>query len=220
MRGARAAARAPCAARHVGLQGGGHPWRLVAPQQVDDRVDADRPSDEGEGRDECPLLGCRGPTIAPSRYISTGPSTRSSTGNPGGAPRPGSGPTCARRGSKCAPSRSQVLDRTLTVSDSPPVRGAHHDRLDHFDRPVRRPRAPRVPRLEDIAIVYPDDRDTTRRASPGILLIDQRPAAVASPTNACEVVRIVRAARILGLQVAPQSTGHNAGPLAAQSSTT
>jgi FAD/FMN-containing dehydrogenase len=73
------------------------------------------------------------------------------------------------------------------------------------------------PGLDDIAIVYPDDPGYDEARTAWNLAIDQRPAAVASPTNACEVVRIVRAARILGLQVAPQSTGHNAGPLAAQS---
>ncbi|RPF29122.1 FAD-binding oxidoreductase [Georgenia muralis] len=46
--------------------------------------------------------------------------------------------------------------------------------------------------------------------------VDQRPAAVATPTSAAEVAAVVRAARAAGLQVAPQSTGHNPGPLAAQ----
>ncbi len=48
------------------------------------------------------------------------------------------------------------------------------------------------------------------------LAVDQRPAAVALPRTAVEVAQVVRAAAAAGLRVAPQSTGHNAGPLAAQ----
>jgi FAD/FMN-containing dehydrogenase len=44
-------------------------------------------------------------------------------------------------------------------------------------------------------------------------LIDQRPEAVALPADAAEVAAAVRHARAHGLRVAPQSTGHNAGPL-------
>ncbi|QNN52052.1 FAD-binding oxidoreductase [Nocardioides mesophilus] len=46
--------------------------------------------------------------------------------------------------------------------------------------------------------------------------VDQQPAAVALPRSAGEVAEVVRAAVAAGLRVAPQSTGHNAGPLAAQ----
>lgn len=48
------------------------------------------------------------------------------------------------------------------------------------------------------------------------LAVDQRPAAVAVPRTVGEVADVVRAAAAAGLRVAPQSTGHNAGPLAAQ----
>lgn len=44
--------------------------------------------------------------------------------------------------------------------------------------------------------------------------VDQRPAAVARPRSAHDVSRLVRLAGEHGLRVAPQSTGHNAGPLA------
>jgi FAD/FMN-containing dehydrogenase len=47
------------------------------------------------------------------------------------------------------------------------------------------------------------------------LAVDQRPAAVAVPRSVDEVAQVVRAAVRAGLRVAPQSTGHNAGPLAA-----
>ncbi|HLR43668.1 MAG TPA: FAD-binding oxidoreductase [Brevibacterium sp.] len=43
--------------------------------------------------------------------------------------------------------------------------------------------------------------------------VDLYPAAVAQPTTALQVSTVVTAARRLGLQVAPVSTGHNAGPL-------
>jgi FAD/FMN-containing dehydrogenase len=46
--------------------------------------------------------------------------------------------------------------------------------------------------------------------------VDQQPAAVALPRSAADVSDLVRAAVAAGLRVAPQSTGHNAGPLAAQ----
>jgi FAD/FMN-containing dehydrogenase len=45
------------------------------------------------------------------------------------------------------------------------------------------------------------------------LAVDQRPVAVAVPDSARDVQLVVDAARTLGLRVAPQSTGHNAGPL-------
>jgi FAD/FMN-containing dehydrogenase len=48
------------------------------------------------------------------------------------------------------------------------------------------------------------------------LAVQQRPAAVAVPRDAADVSAVVRAAAAAGLRVAPQSTGHNAGPLAAQ----
>jgi len=46
-------------------------------------------------------------------------------------------------------------------------------------------------------------------------LIDQRPRAIALPTGVREVAANVAYARRHGLRVAPQSTGHNAGPLGA-----
>jgi FAD/FMN-containing dehydrogenase len=48
---------------------------------------------------------------------------------------------------------------------------------------------------------------------PWNVAVDQRPAAVAYPASAAEVAEVVRAAGALGLRVAAQGTGHNAGPL-------
>ncbi|HOZ56910.1 MAG TPA: FAD-binding protein [Nakamurella multipartita] len=45
------------------------------------------------------------------------------------------------------------------------------------------------------------------------LAVDQRPAAVARPADARQTAQVVRAAAAAGLRVAPQTTGHNAGPL-------
>ena len=52
-------------------------------------------------------------------------------------------------------------------------------------------------------------------ASRGVfnLLLDQKPTAVVFAESALDVVEAMRFARANGLRVAPQSTGHNAGPL-------
>jgi hypothetical protein len=55
------------------------------------------------------------------------------------------------------------------------------------------------------------DWDASRQA--WALAVDQRPAAVALPESAEDVVAIVRFARAHGLRVAAQGTGHNAHPL-------
>ncbi len=62
-------------------------------------------------------------------------------------------------------------------------------------------------------LVLPDDAswDEARRA--WNLAVDQQPAAVALPETVDDVVAIVDFAREHGLRVAPQGTGHNAGPL-------
>jgi hypothetical protein len=45
------------------------------------------------------------------------------------------------------------------------------------------------------------------------VLVDQRPAAIAFPVDEADVVAAVEYARRHGLRIAPQATGHNAGPL-------
>ena len=62
-------------------------------------------------------------------------------------------------------------------------------------------------------LVTPSDPawDTARRTFN--VLIDQRPEAVAFPADAREVAAVVAYAREQGMRVAPQATGHNAGPL-------
>jgi hypothetical protein len=62
----------------------------------------------------------------------------------------------------------------------------------------------------------PGDPAYDEMRMPWNVAVDQRPAAVALPRTAAEVSALVRVAAENGLAVAPQSTGHNAGPLAAQ----
>ena len=66
------------------------------------------------------------------------------------------------------------------------------------------------------AVHLPSDPGYDAARTAWNLAVDQRPAAVAVPRTAAEVAEVVRAAAAAGLRVAPQSTGHNAGPLAAQ----
>jgi len=68
--------------------------------------------------------------------------------------------------------------------------------------------------LLDGRVFLPGDPGYDAARTPWNVAFDQRPAAVAVPTNADEVMEVVRAAGAAGLRVVPQSTGHNAGPLA------
>lgn len=68
-------------------------------------------------------------------------------------------------------------------------------------------------RLGDL-VHLPGDASYDVVRVPWNVAVDQRPAAVATPTTAEEVSAVVRAAAELGLRVAPQSSGHGAAPLA------
>jgi hypothetical protein len=70
--------------------------------------------------------------------------------------------------------------------------------------------------LCDGAVHLPGDPGYDAARQPWNVALDQRPAAVALPGSAQEVQDVVRAAAAAGLRVAPQSTGHNAGPLVAR----
>jgi FAD/FMN-containing dehydrogenase len=65
-------------------------------------------------------------------------------------------------------------------------------------------------------IHLPGDPGYDAARMPWNVAVRQAPAAVALPRNASDVSDVVRAAAAAGLRVAPQSTGHNAGPLAAR----
>jgi FAD/FMN-containing dehydrogenase len=63
------------------------------------------------------------------------------------------------------------------------------------------------------AVHLPGDPGYDEARMPWNVAVDQRPAAVAYPACADEVSELVVAAAAAGLHVAPQGTGHNAGPL-------
>src|SRR5207302_156874 len=63
------------------------------------------------------------------------------------------------------------------------------------------------------AVHLPGDEGYDAARMPWNVAVDQRPAAVVYPATTEEVVEVVRAAAAAGLRVAPQGTGHNAGPL-------
>lgn len=62
------------------------------------------------------------------------------------------------------------------------------------------------------AVHLPGEAGYDRYRTPWAVHVDQRPAAVAVPRSAPEVVAVVRAAAELGLRIAPQGSGHGAGP--------
>ena len=63
------------------------------------------------------------------------------------------------------------------------------------------------------SVVFPDHPSWDAAREAYNLAIDQQPAAVAFPADARDVQAIVDDARSRGLRIAPQRTGHNAGPL-------
>ena len=62
-------------------------------------------------------------------------------------------------------------------------------------------------------VVTPSDPDWDAIRQVFNLTVDFRPAAIALPRDVDDVVAAVEYARANGLRVAPQATGHNAGPL-------
>ena len=62
-------------------------------------------------------------------------------------------------------------------------------------------------------LVVPSDERYDEVRTAWTLAVDQRPAAVAVPESAEDVVAVVRYAGERGLRVSAQATGHNAGPL-------
>ena len=140
--------------------------------------------------------------------------------------------------------RAALADPLISVSSR--IQGAAKSpaQLGPSHRPAEEPPMPTDAALQPLQPMQPIDRAraTQREApvdplcggavhlpgDPGYdaartawnVAVDQRPAAVAYPADAAEVAEVVRAAAAAGLRVAPQGTGHNAGPLAARASTT
>lgn len=71
-------------------------------------------------------------------------------------------------------------------------------------------------RALDGRLVQPGDPDWDEARTAWNLAVDQRPAAVVVARSVDDVVSTVRLAAAYGLAVAPQGTGHNAAPLAAE----
>ncbi len=62
-------------------------------------------------------------------------------------------------------------------------------------------------------VVTPDHPDWDAARGTFNLLVDQQPQAIAFPNDERDIALVVAHARDHGLRVAPQATGHNAGPL-------
>jgi FAD/FMN-containing dehydrogenase len=62
-------------------------------------------------------------------------------------------------------------------------------------------------------VVAPGDPDWDAARQAFNVLLDQQPVAIAFPADEADVQAIVEYARAEGLRIAPQATGHNAGPL-------
>lgn len=71
-----------------------------------------------------------------------------------------------------------------------------------------------VLRSVDAEVHLPGDAGYDAARTPWNVAVELRPAAVAYPTTPRQVSHLVSAAREAGLRIAPQSTGHNANPLA------
>ena len=67
--------------------------------------------------------------------------------------------------------------------------------------------------ITGVRILRPGDDGYDAARATFNLALDQRPAAIALPRDADEVAAVVAVAAEHGLRVAPQRTGHNAGPL-------
>ncbi|MEZ5121805.1 MAG: FAD-binding oxidoreductase [Solirubrobacterales bacterium] len=67
-------------------------------------------------------------------------------------------------------------------------------------------------RLAD-RVVFPSDPAWDEARGAFNLRVDQQPVAIVQPLEESDVIAAVRYARAHGLRIAPQSTGHNAGPL-------
>ena len=95
--------------------------------------------------------------------------------------------------------------------------GFIRNHLLHGSREAQMTAAPLTAQLRDLCggrVHLPGDPGYDAARTPWDLTVDQKPAAVAIPHSAEEVAEVVRAAVAAGLRVAPQGSGHGAGPLA------
>ena len=118
-----------------------------------------------------------------------------------------------RRRQRGANKRDDVGGEHRTFAQTlgnPPMR---RRRAAMEDRPMLKT-ADAVPDSIGRLVVGPSDPGWEQARRPWNFAHDQNPAFVAFPESAEDVVAIVEHARRNGLRVAPQGTGHNAGPLA------
>src|SRR5215469_8525367 len=62
-------------------------------------------------------------------------------------------------------------------------------------------------------VFIPGDPGYDQARQPWMVAVDQQPAMVVEAESAGDVIAAVRFARLHGLRIAPQGTGHGAGPL-------
>ena len=63
------------------------------------------------------------------------------------------------------------------------------------------------------SLIRPGDEGYDEARQAFNLTVNQRPVLVGRPADEFDVIELVRYARDVGLKVAPQRTGHNAGPI-------
>jgi FAD/FMN-containing dehydrogenase/enamine deaminase RidA (YjgF/YER057c/UK114 family) len=119
------------------------------------------------------------------------------------------------------PGQLVALEPVLRIPGAahPSVSGdAHHhegtDMTSTTTVPGTEPTADTLRGLCGGAVHLPGDPGYDDARRPWNVAVDLRPAAVALPRTAQDVVDVVRTATAAGMRVAPQSTGHGAGPLA------
>ena len=99
-----------------------------------------------------------------------------------------------------------------------PTTGQHTDPTTHR-LPRQQDRTALTRALDTLAadldgtLARPDDPSWDEDRAAWNLAVDQRPTAVVIAETVRDVVSVVNTAREHGLRVAPQSTGHNAGPM-------
>ena len=109
--------------------------------------------------------------------------------------------TTTTRDTRTSRAHEKAKDSTMSVEST----------LEHTTTPLP---AEALRGLCGGAVHLPGDPGYDRARMPWNVAVDQRPAAVALPRTVDDVRDVVRAASAAGLRVAPQSTGHGAGPLA------
>ena len=102
----------------------------------------------------------------------------------------------------------QTIDELLA-----PAGTNQEEPMNQNDTLIRMPDAAALRRLIGGDVIGPEDAGWDAARGAFNLNVEQRPALIAEPASAEEVGAVVRYAAGNGLRVAPQRTGHNAGPM-------